>query len=435
MTLYPYQERVIAETGEAFRSVRSVLLQLPTGAGKTHVASHLLAGAVRRGRRCVFAAHLDALIGDTVSRLRAAGIHTGRVQAGELADPTAPVQVCSLQTIHARGEAPPGEFLILDEAHRAAAPTVRGVLERYPSAKLLGLTATPERGDGAPLGDVFQAMVCGPTTRELQELGLLVPCDVVRPPKALDGLAMEPLDALREYGAGRPTVVFCKTVQAARDLACQADRAGFHAACVDGDMEADERRRILAAFSSGELDVITNCMVLTEGWNAPRAEVCILARGCSHDGTYLQMVGRVLRAHPGKSRALLVDLPGVVHRHGLPDEPRTYSLHGRGIRRAKRVEPVRTCPQCWACFEPAPTCPRCEFTFPPPPPPKVTRAALSMAGAVGSRQEKRASFDALVEEARARGYKPGWVGFRFRQRWGHWPFFVMPKWEVRDATG
>jgi len=425
--LHAYQDRVIAETGQAFTQVRAVLLQMATGAGKTHVAAELLRMTAQRGRRAVFAAHLDALVGDTVDRLRAAGIHTGRVQAGELADPTAPVQVCSLQTLHARGEAPPGDLVILDECHRAVAPTVKGVLERYPNAKLLGLTATPERGDGAPLGDVFQRMVCGPTTRELVELGLLVPCDVVRPDKLLDGVAMEPLDALRTYATGRPAVVFCKTVSAARALASQA---GHRVACVDGEMDPDDRRRILAAFQAGELDVITNCMVLTEGWNAPRAEVCILARGCQHDGTFLQMVGRVLRASPGKTRALLVDLPGVVHRHGLPDEPRTYSLHGRGIRRAKRLEPLRTCPACAAVFEPVPVCPRCQFAFPPPEPPKVRKSVMSMGGAIASRGEKRASFDALVEEARQRGYKPGWVGMRFKSRWGHWPPFVIPK-EVR----
>lgn len=398
----------------------------------THIAADLLRSATAKGRRAVFAAHRDDLLGDTVKRLDEAGIYVGRIQAGEQGNRLAPVQVCSLQTLYARPEEVPGaDLVIVDEAHRAAAPTIRAVLERWPAARLLGLTATPERGDGKALGDVFDHLVMGPTTKELVEAGVLVPCDVVGPDSYRDELSMRPEDAVQRYSEGRATVVFCATVAAARELAGVLPRA----ACVDGEMPIEKRREILQAYDAGEIQTLTNCLVLTEGWNAPRAEVCVLARGCQYPGTFLQIIGRVLRAAPEKSRALLVDLRGVVHMHGLPDEPRRYSLSGRAISPLKRLAPLRTCPMCAAVFVSAPTCPRCAHVFPPPPPAKVREREMHPISMVhaAKRADMRAYFDELVAEARTNGWKPTAVGMKFRARHGFWPPWRVPTIEVADA--
>ncbi|HSY21823.1 MAG TPA: DEAD/DEAH box helicase family protein, partial [Polyangiaceae bacterium] len=153
ITLRAYQAALVEEVREAYRArARSVIMQLATGGGKTATASALIARAVEAGRRVIFASHLDALIDDTSERLAAAGIEHGIVQADRPTNATAPVQVCSLATLHRRGERPPADLVIVDECHRAMADSVRGVLESYPKARILGLTATPERGDGAPLG-------------------------------------------------------------------------------------------------------------------------------------------------------------------------------------------------------------------------------------------------------------------------------------------
>lgn len=426
MNLRPDQERVVAAVRRAYAGgKRSVLMQSPTGFGKTHVSAELLQSVVQKGKRGVFTAHRDDLVGDTLSRLRAKGIRAGRIQAGEDADTSALVQVCSLATLYARPEEVPGaDLVIVDEAHRAAAPTIRAVLERWPAARLLGLTATPERGDGKALGDVFDHLVMGPTTKELVEAGVLVPCDVVGPDSYRDELSMCPEEAVQRYSEGRPTVVFCTTVAAAHKLAGVLPRA----ACVDGEMPIERRREILQAYDAGEIQTLTNCLVLTEGWNAPRAEVCVLARGCQHPGTFLQIIGRVLRAAPEKSRALLVDLRGVVHMHGLPDEPRRYSLSGRAISTLKRLAPLRTCPMCAAVFVSAPTCPRCAFCFPPPPPAKVREREMHPISMVhaAKRADMRAYFDELVAEARVNGWKPTAVGMKFKAKWGFWPPFRVP---------
>ena len=135
VSLRPYQAALVAAVGEACRSgARSVVMQLGTGGGKTATASALLARAVAKGHRALFLAHLDSLLEDTADRLRSIGLHAGHVQAGRPSDATAPVQVCSMQTLHARAERPPADLVVIDECHRSMCASVRGILDAYPKA-------------------------------------------------------------------------------------------------------------------------------------------------------------------------------------------------------------------------------------------------------------------------------------------------------------
>ena len=207
--LRDYQAAQVEGVREAMRAgKRAILMQAPTGAGKTFTAAECIRASVALGFRVVFAAHLDALIDDTSERLEEAGIEHGVIQAARPRKPDAAVQVASLATLHRRQEAPPADLFILDECHRAMASTVRGVLDRYPRADLLGLTATPQRGDGQPLGDVFEVMVPGPSMKRLIEGGRIVPARVYSPPSpTLRGaLAMDPVEALERYAPARPAI-------------------------------------------------------------------------------------------------------------------------------------------------------------------------------------------------------------------------------------
>ena len=169
------------------------------------------------------------LIDDTSERLARAGIAHGIVQGDLPTNPTAPVQVASLATLHRRGVRPRADFLIVDECHRAIASTVREVIESYPRARVLGLTATPERGDGQPLGDVFERLVCGPSVRELTLAGHLAPAIVFSPPAPTDGaLALDPLEAYAKHAPGLRAMVFCRDAEHARDVAA---RLGDSAVC------------------------------------------------------------------------------------------------------------------------------------------------------------------------------------------------------------
>ena len=322
MNLRPYQERAIEALRASYRSGhRAPVLVLPTGGGKTVIAAAIVAGARQRGHRVLFLAHRAELLAQTARTL---GGDVRVVQADRDTGPAAsPVVVASVQTVAAPRWAerlPPADLVIIDECHHAAAPTWAALAARYADARLLGLTATPQRGDGAPLGDVFDDLVVGASIRELTEAGHLVPCRVYVPAGGdVSGrrLACSPLEAYRRHAGGQRAVVFCSTVEHASEVAERFRTDGVPAGTVTGSTPDDVRARTLAEFRAGELRVLTNVHVLTEGWDDPGCAVAILARSCDAASTYLQAVGRVLRPAPGKDHAVLVDLAGVVEKHGL----------------------------------------------------------------------------------------------------------------------
>lgn len=427
--LRPYQQRAIADVRAAYRRTKRVLLVAPTGFGKTATASALIQWAVAKGRRVVFAVHRREIVRDTLRRLEGAGVPCGLVMAGERAS-DAPVQVCSVQTLVARAAAPPADLIVWDEAHHCAADTYREIAAQYPSAWHLGLTATPERADGVGLRDAFDELVVGATVRELQEQGYLAECDVIAPDTRRDALAMEPTAAWEKYAEGRPTVVFHRTVEESLRFA-----RGLGSVCahIDGSMGRSMRDARLEDFARGRTQVLSNVYVLTEGWDAPRAKVCILARGCGSPGTYLQMVGRVLR-RAGDERALVVDLAGVTHEHGLPDEDREYSLDGIARKPTSDREWIS---QCLACgfvtrgVSRGPACSQCGALWPAVEPVRVEAAEMRKIGdeprwlaqlrSRAPRHERDAELDRLLAVARERGYKPGWASVRFKEQYGFWP--------------
>jgi superfamily II DNA or RNA helicase len=423
MELRDYQVRAIdLVRGEYRRGRRAVLLVLPTGAGKTATASQLIAWAVARGRRCLFLVHRREIVLDTHRRLVAAGVACGVVMAGE-ASVDAPVQVCSVQTLVAREQHPPADLLVWDEAHHCAAETYREIRAQYPSAWHLGLTATPERSDGAPLGDAFEALVAPISVAELVEAGHLAPIDVIAPPTRLQSaIGATPADAWREHGGGRPAVIFTGTIAESRE--CVA-AIGERAAHIDGSTPRRERDEILRRFERGDLDVVSNCAVLTEGWDSARAEVCVLARGCGSLPVYLQTIGRVRRTGGNAAkRCLLLDLAGAAHEHGMPDEDREWSLtEGQAKRRSDR-EALSTCLHCGAVSRYASRgarCRRCGQPWPEAERVEVRRQQLAAVVASSTRREREAELERLRQIARARGYKDGWIGVRFKEKFGFWP--------------
>jgi DNA repair protein RadD len=421
--LRDYQTRAIDLVRAEYRRGRkAVLLVLPTGAGKTATASQLIAWAVARGRRCLFLVHRREIVLDTARRLRAAGVACGVVMAGEPAV-DAPVQVCSVATLTAREQHPPADLLIWDEAHHCAADTYRDIRAQYPAAWHLGLTATPERSDGAPLGDAFEALVAPITVADLVAQGHLAPIDVIAPSSRLQSaIGADPADALAAHAPGRPAIVFAATCAESRAVVA---RIGERAAHIDGATPRAERDAILARFERGEIDVVSNVFVLTEGWDSARAEVCVLARGCGSLAVYLQTIGRVRRTG-GRTdkRCLLIDLAGAVHEHGMPDEDRAWSLTAGQRREKSDREALAQCPACGHVTESAKRgaqCRRCGYAFPPPEPIEVRRTEMSRVVVVAPRAEREARLAEWRRIAARRGYKPAWVGMRFREAYGYWP--------------
>lgn len=373
MQLRSYQERSIASLrAEYTAGRRAPCLVLPTGAGKTIIAAEIIRAAVARGNRVLFLAHRTELITQSVNKLSAAGVNDVRIiqAASDLGSPVAPVTVASIPTLTRwRERLPAANLVVFDECHHVVAKTWKTLADRYAKSHLLGMTATPQRADGSPLGDVFDALVVGATVAELTALGHLVPCRVWSPPESLDTgkLAVSPLQAYQQHADGKRAVVFCTTVEHAEAVAQEMTAADVPTAAVHGELRADIRTERLEALLHGSLRCITNVHVLTEGWDMPEVAVCILMRKPQHAGTYLQMVGRVLRPATGKTGATLLDLCGSSLEHGPPELARKYTLDGRGISRGDR-EAIRQCPHCGGVFLSRAVidgaCPQCGAVLP-----------------------------------------------------------------------
>jgi superfamily II DNA or RNA helicase len=265
-----------------------------------------------------------------------------------------PVQVASVQTLQARAmrrgsiSLPPADLIIVDECHHATATTWKKIIAAYPDAILVGLTATPCRGDGRGLGGIFQAIVEAPQVPDLVAQGFLVPTRVYAPAQPdLRGIEVrngdwaenqlaERMDRDQLVGdivthwhrlaESRKTVVFATGVQHSIHIRDEFLKAGVRCAHIDGSTLKDDRDELLRQLGNGELDLITNCMVLTEGWDMPEVGCCVLARPTRKMGLYRQMIGRVLRPAPGKPDAIIIDHAGAVHRHGFAEDRVVWTL-------------------------------------------------------------------------------------------------------------
>ena len=350
-SLRPYQLDAIQEARDRINAGRvAPLLVAPTGAGKTviegaMIRSHL---EIDPAHRVVVVAHRRELIGQIASTLIRMGVtDIGEICPGVIQRPTARVQVASTQTLRARNLFPPASLLIFDEAHHYSSDDWHQLTKGYPGVLRVGFTATPMRSDGRGMSPAFDSLVVVSTIKELTGQGYLVPCKVIAPAKPLKrpNMSHSPADAYLAHAKGLRTVVFADFVTNAEKFVLEFREKGIDAVVIHGELSGDERKRALDAHARGA--VLVNCMVLTEGWDSPETQACILARGCGSVGTYLQIVGRVLRPFPGKTFALLIDLTGrSFYDHGAPDEDRKYSLKGKGIRTKEKEDEETYCPVC-----------------------------------------------------------------------------------------
>lgn len=309
-----------------------VLAVAPTGGGKNTMAVAMLHEHSKRRRQSLFMVHRVEIVSDLVRRLADVGIRAGQIVAGHAQDPSAPVQVATIQTARTRDM---GEFdlVILDEAHHFAADAWKEAAERIRCSRVVGLTATPERADGRPLGDMFDTTVNVVSYSTLLDAGHIVPCKVVRPAEELERRqqAIGAVAAYSRFALGESAFCFTNTVEEATSLSWKFGEAGIRACVIHHKTPGAMRRAYLDAFRSGEIKVIVNVYTMTEGIDIPMASCAILTKACDHASTYMQMSGRVLRAHPGKTRAIILDLAGTSYKHGSPVEDRQYSLHGTAI--------------------------------------------------------------------------------------------------------
>ena len=317
--LRPYQVEVVAEFWRAVEAgQRRIIIVAPTAAGKTVIARAIIEQARRKAFGSLFLAHRREILSQTSNKLH--GIPHGVIRPGDQPRPLELVQVASVQTLHRRGiksgtmELPEAGLVIVDECHHVVAQSYRSIIDRYPDSILLGLTATPCRGDGRGLGNIFQTMIECPQVAELVKQGFLVSTRVYAPiDPDLHGVHIRNGDYVEseladrmdrpklvgdivtnwiKFGERRKTVCFATSVRHSIHIRDEFIKSGIRAEHIDGTTPMDERDATLARLASGEIEVVTNCMVLTEGWDMPALGCLILARPTKQLGLYRQMVGR-----------------------------------------------------------------------------------------------------------------------------------------------
>ncbi len=468
---------------------RRVLLVIETGGGKTFTACSIILSAISKGKRCIFLAHRKELIDQCSETLTALGIDHGVIKRGHpKRDLSKPVQVASIQTFIKRDHWH-ADLIVIDEAHRSCAKTYQDIVARYDDrVTLLGLTATPARMDGKPLGEMYNALVEVISAQELIDEGYLVEPTVfgassvdlsdvdlgsngdynrtqlgkAMSPTILHGelltnwaricggaLGAETLYYKDEKGRERVsqttcdacTVIFAPNVEKSIEIVEQFKAAGVRAEHLDGKTKPGPRRRILEQLASGEISVVSNVEILCEGWDLPRLECILGARPTRSKNMYKQMGGRLMRPDDDARIKFLLDHANWTRMHGFLSEPTTHSLTKAEKRPRKNKvtfeAPLKTCPQCKSvqaigvaeCIECGYDWPKREIEFTDENLVQLDGKMIKRAELV-PRDERQETFDKLAVQCVDKEYKPNWARVRYQSIYGEWPCkdtgIVMP---------
>jgi superfamily II DNA or RNA helicase len=340
MKLRAYQEKAVVDILAGFKEYDRQLAVMPTGAGKTIVFSKL--AEAKQPRRSLILAHREELIEQAVDKIaKSTGIFSQVEKAEQRASLMSPVVVASIQTLigaQRRERWPKDHFglVVVDEAHHALADSYQKVLQHFTGAKVLGVTATPDRGDKRNLGQYFENIAFEITMFDLIKQGYLSPVKVKALPVEIDlaqvksvagdysaddlGTALTPYlrsiaQALRDHAAFRKCLVFLPLIATSKTFTEICQQEGLLAYHVDG-ISAD-RKEILAGFAAGQFDILCNAMLLTEGFDDPSIDCVVVLRPTRSRALYAQMVGRGTRVCPTKDDLLVLDFLWLHEKHNL----------------------------------------------------------------------------------------------------------------------
>lgn len=412
--LRDYQQLAVDEIRLAFRSQKSpVLFVLPTGGGKTFTFSYIASSAAEKARRVCIIVHRKELLLQASQSLSALGIEHGLISPFFTPKPHAMVQVASIDTLLLRLKKGTFRFdlLIYDEAHHVLDGNKWGrAYDQLGRPPMLGVTATPVRTDGKGLGEhaggLFKAMVLGPSVTELIRRGMLINPKVYASPivpeiedlktnkdgdynlQELAARVDKPritgsaVSHYREICPGARAIVFCTSIEHAKHVAEEFNAAGFRFELLVGApyMSDSERTAVNKRLRRGEIHGACTVDLVSEGYDLPDLECCIMLRPTQSEALFLQQVGRVMRPSQGKTVCYLLDHVANVgavidgqfkRKHGLPNEEREWTLDGRKKKKKGKKEEdpetkieIKQCPECFTTHESAPACPSCGYEYP-----------------------------------------------------------------------
>ena len=420
--LRPDQRALADQVQAAFaEGARAPVAQAPTGWGKTYLAAELIRREHALGGSVLVLVHRYELVEQFLGTARKAGLEWdfGQITSGFPEQSWQPHQIAMVQTLTRRlhRTAINPTLVIVDECHHVTATTYRRVLERFGEARVIGLTATPQRPDGQPLRGCHDHLACGPSIAECIERGILCPYDFAGLPTGLEdigerhhldrnrrgeyrqedlaaALAAEPgvLANLRrnanEHLPGRRFIAFGPSIDRSLEFERQLRADGFRCRHIDGKRDGAARARALAEFRDGTIDGLLSVNLITEGFDCPDADCSFFYRPTESHVVWLQANGRVLRFAPGKT-ALIIDCAGVHQRLGYPSEDWVWTLDSGGKRKGAKAGAdgaaggiAKQCPRCYfAQPAGAQACARCGHRFGrPPKPPEEVDVTLEVVG-------------------------------------------------------
>jgi DNA repair protein RadD len=453
MQLRDYQTKLVDDVRQQIRLGQTrILILLPTGGGKTAIASYIISRTVKRGNRAMMTAHRSEIISQTGKTMKEFNVPYGLIQAGEKMNLKQPMQVASILTLRNRlDKIPVPKILVIDESQHLVSRTWKEVADYYSERGtiILGLSATPKRLSGESLSSCFDVMVQGPSIKELINMGALSKFKYFAPSVGIDTSTIHIKcgdfdkgeleiavnkraitgDVIAHYNRlipGKRAIVFCVSVAHAKSVAGDFNESGIAAEFVEGSMPKESRKAAFDRFKRGETLVLTNVEIAGEGVDIPAVESAILLRPTMSESLYLQQVGRALRVDPDNpdKLATILDHCSNVFTHGLPDKEREWSLDGTARRSpSEKSIGIRQCPNCFRCIVPAPIC-VCGYEF--------TVTARMLAEEKGelkefdaelleiAKRKKRIELNCcktiadLKQFAEENGYKSGWVYMRAR---------------------
>lgn len=438
MQLRAYQSDLVERVRKAWREgYRSPCIVLGCGGGKSCIVAEIARRTTENGKSVLFIVHRIELVDQIKKTFEEWGVDMSLCTIGM-------VQTITRHIDHV----PPPALIITDENHHCLAASYLRIYKAFPHACKVGVTATPIRLNGDGLGDVNDELIEGVSTKWLIENHYLAPYEYFSPSvadltglrtshgefvsadiaKALvkKGVFGDVISYYKKLASGKKAICYCATVEHSQRMAEAFACAGIPAAHIDGTTPAVQREQIISDFRSGDIMILCNVDLISEGFDVPDCECAILLRPTKSLTLYIQQSMRCMRYKEGK-QAVIIDHVGNYVRHGMPDEDRKWSLEKKphGTReKADKKEKCRQCPECFLTFsideaEDKKVCPNCGYVFPNPrevkeEPGKLIKIEsfkLALSG-----PEKCRSYEELLAYAKERGYKPGWAYYQAKAR-------------------